>query len=407
MTTAERPATDRLQQQLRHALDRSPYYRRVAGSRRGRHDTAPVVLADLPLTTAEDVAAAGPLGFAAVEYPRIARYAESRDHAGRPLGAAATTGDLRRTTAAMAEALRAHAGPADLAFVAVPYELSGGAQDTDRALAAVGAGVVGVGALSPVCPPERTAELVAALRPSLLATTPDRALATHARLTAAGHVPRALGQRVHLYLGGPCSPVRAARVAELWGATAAWAYGSTLTPAAGLPCAAGTAHLTAALYHAEVIDPDGTDPVPDGGCGELVLTTLAAEATPLLRYRTGDLVRPARCGCGDPRPALQQHGRVEDRWRPPSGAPRTAVELEQAVLSVPGTGLYCATGWSAGRPTAVLDEATGGTRSEAARALRALTGIAWQVTAADRTAFLTATTRAGRRRLRPADLEAL
>ncbi|NJP67423.1 phenylacetate--CoA ligase family protein [Streptomyces spiramenti] len=402
MTAAERPAAGPAAEHLRYALDRSPYYRRVRADRAGTH---PVALDELPLTTPEEVAAAGPLGLNAVEHPRIARYAESRDHLGRVLGAAATAADLRRVTAAMADALRAHAGPADLAFVAVPYELSGGAQDTDRALAALGAGVVGVGALSPVCPPERTAALVAALRPSVLATTPDRALATHARLTATGHVPRALGQRVHLYLGGACAPVRAARVAELWGATAAWAYGSALTPAAGLPCAAGTAHLTTALYHAEVVDPDGTAAVPDGACGELVLTTLAAEATPLLRYRTGDLVRLARCGCGDPRPALEQHGRVEDRWRPSTGPARTAVELEQTALTTPGTGLYCVTGRSAGRPTALLDDATDDTRRDVARALRALTGAPWEVGTADRGTFLAAAARAGRRRLHPGDLE--
>ena len=40
--------------------------------------------------------------------------------------------------------------------------------------------------------------------------------------------------------------------------------------------------------------PKSGAPVADGETGELVLTTLGREATPLLRYRTGDLVRQTR-----------------------------------------------------------------------------------------------------------------
>ena len=48
-------------------------------------------------------------------------------------------------------------------------------------------------------------------------------------------------------------------------------------------------HVFDELVHAEVIDPETLDPVPDGERGELVLTHLVKEAQPLVRYRTGDL----------------------------------------------------------------------------------------------------------------------
>jgi phenylacetate-CoA ligase len=44
-------------------------------------------------------------------------------------------------------------------------------------------------------------------------------------------------------------------------------------------------------YHPEVIDPKTTRPVKQGELGELVLTPLGREGSPVLRYRTGDLVR--------------------------------------------------------------------------------------------------------------------
>ena len=50
----------------------------------------------------------------------------------------------------------------------------------------------------------------------------------------------------------------------------------------------------------EVIDPDTGSPVPEGQAGELVITTLAKEALPMLRYRTRDItsITTAPCECG-------------------------------------------------------------------------------------------------------------
>jgi phenylacetate-CoA ligase len=56
-------------------------------------------------------------------------------------------------------------------------------------------------------------------------------------------------------------------------------------------------HIIEESYFAEIIDPKTGAPVADGATGELVLTPLGREASPLLRYRTGDLVR-RRAGAG-------------------------------------------------------------------------------------------------------------
>ena len=48
----------------------------------------------------------------------------------------------------------------------------------------------------------------------------------------------------------------------------------------------------------EIIDENG-NVLPDGQCGELVITTIGADAMPLIRYRTGDYTRilpPCQCG---------------------------------------------------------------------------------------------------------------
>ena len=47
-------------------------------------------------------------------------------------------------------------------------------------------------------------------------------------------------------------------------------------------------------YHAEVIDPQTSEPIGDGQLGELILTPLGRTGSPVFRYRTGDLVRARR-----------------------------------------------------------------------------------------------------------------
>ncbi|GHV32510.1 phenylacetate-coenzyme A ligase [Spirochaetia bacterium] len=59
-------------------------------------------------------------------------------------------------------------------------------------------------------------------------------------------------------------------------------------------------HLWEDGYIAEIINPDTLEPVREGETGELVLTILCREATPILRYRTRDLTgfytEPCACG---------------------------------------------------------------------------------------------------------------
>ena len=59
-------------------------------------------------------------------------------------------------------------------------------------------------------------------------------------------------------------------------------------------------HIWEDNYLVEIIDPDTGEPLPEGETGELVLTSLAREAMPLVRYRTRDItsVVAEPCPCG-------------------------------------------------------------------------------------------------------------
>ena len=84
-------------------------------------------------------------------------------------------------------------------------------------------------------------------------------------------------------------------------------------PGTGLDCVYHTGiHYWADYYILEIVDPDTLEPVPEGDMGEMVVTTLRKEGSPLIRYRTRDLTRliPGQCPCGS---LLPRHDRLVGR----------------------------------------------------------------------------------------------
>lgn len=59
-------------------------------------------------------------------------------------------------------------------------------------------------------------------------------------------------------------------------------------------------HILEDNFYPEILDPETGKPLPDGEVGELVITTLAKRAMPILRYRTHDLtsIIAEKCPCG-------------------------------------------------------------------------------------------------------------
>jgi phenylacetate-CoA ligase len=61
-----------------------------------------------------------------------------------------------------------------------------------------------------------------------------------------------------------------------------------------IPGGEGGLRILLDSYHAEVIDPQTTEPIEDERIGELILTPLGRTGSPVFRYRTGDLVKVRR-----------------------------------------------------------------------------------------------------------------
>ena len=107
-----------------------------------------------------------------------------------------------------------------------------------------------------------------------------------------------------------------ARIKELTGVDEIYdIYGLTelYGPGTGLDCSCHEGiHFWNDLFIYEIIDPETLEPVPDGEEGELVVTSLKKEGSPLVRYRTHDITRiiPGECSCGL---SFPRHGRIMGR----------------------------------------------------------------------------------------------
>lgn len=100
------------------------------------------------------------------------------------------------------------------------------------------------------------------------------------------------------------------KVLDVYGLT------ETMGPGVAIECWEQTGlHLAEDHFIAEIIDPATGEVLPDGEWGELVLTTVDREASPVVRYRTRDITRilPGQCKCGRTHKRIDRlHGRTDD-----------------------------------------------------------------------------------------------
>jgi phenylacetate-CoA ligase len=114
--------------------------------------------------------------------------------------------------------------------------------------------------------------------------------------------------------GGEPMSERSARLLSEWGMRA-HEMTSLGDVTASIECAEGAGyHAWEDLVLTEHLDPATGQSAPDGGSGELVVTSLTERAAPLVRYRSGDLVKLTRkmCACGRTHARLKVLGRQSD-----------------------------------------------------------------------------------------------
>ncbi|WP_158891658.1 phenylacetate--CoA ligase family protein [Amycolatopsis anabasis] len=315
MTAPVDPAA--LRAMLERVSSGSAYLRKKldAAGVRPESVTEPADLAGLPFTTKEEIRQTPVLEYAAVPAERIVRVQASTGTTGRRTLCAYTGRDVEDWTEMVTRCLR-YAGVTadDRVQIAVGYGMWAAGTGFQSGIERLGAMAVPSGPGNT----EMQLELLTELRSTVLWATSSFAvllaelvatrglrpeLALRTTLTGSERWGEATRARIESLLG--------ARTFDLYGLTEGWGGGI------GVECDRHDGiHVWNDHFHVEIIDPDTLEPVPPGTPGELVMTTLHKEATPLIRYRTRDLTHlyPDPCPCGSPYPRIGRiRGRSDDQ----------------------------------------------------------------------------------------------
>ncbi|WP_075730981.1 phenylacetate--CoA ligase family protein [Streptomyces acidiscabies] len=313
---------------------RSPFYRR-----RLEASVLPATvadLADLPLTTKQDLRDNYPFGMLAVPKARLATYHESSGTAGRPTASYYTAQDWTDLSERFARKWIGMSGE-DVFLVRTPYALLLTGHLAHAAGRLCGATVVPGDNRSLAMPYARVVRTLHDLGVTLTWSVPTECLIWAAAATAAGHRPDTDFPALRaLFVGGePLTPARRRRISRLWRVPVIEEYGSTETGSLAGECPNGRMHLWADRALFEVHDPH-TGKTGAEGEGQLVVTPLFREAMPLLRYNLEDdvVVSYADCDCGWNLPTVQVLGRAAFGHRV-GAATITQHRLEEAVFSLP------------------------------------------------------------------------
>ena len=285
-----------------HAFSRSPQYRKKLQDA-GVDPTAITSLADLvslPFTTAEDLREGYPLPLLSVPESEVVRIHASSGTTGKRKILAYTQRDVDTFALQMARCFElAGMTQQDRVQIAVGYGLWTAGAGFQLGCEAFGALAVPVGAGYL----DIHLQMLTDLGSTCLCSTASMAFLMGEEVQRNGLADKIRLKRIIFGAEGHSKKMRRAFERNL-GVEESFDIGGmteTYGPGSSLECRAHTGlHYWADLFIVEILDPDTLKPVPPGEVGEMVVTTLSKEASPLIRYRTRDLTRliPGTCPCG-------------------------------------------------------------------------------------------------------------
>jgi phenylacetate-CoA ligase len=271
-------------------------------------------VADLPFTTKGDFRSQYPFGMFAVPRDQVVRVHMSSGTTGKPVVMGYTRRDLELWGECMERVLRsADVGPGDVLQNAYGYGLFTGGMGFH--LAAERTGCMVVPTSSGVT--QRQVMLLRDLGVTVLTCTPSYALVLAEAIEREG-VRGDLRLRAGFFGAEPWTEGMRREIERGLGLEAFDVYGLTELGGPGVAVECGRhdgLHIAEDHYYAEVIDPLTGRLLPAGHAGELVISSLRRQATPVVRYRTGDrtMLIDEPCPCGSPHRRMGKLvGRTDD-----------------------------------------------------------------------------------------------
>ncbi|MGI6220463.1 MAG: phenylacetate--CoA ligase family protein [Coriobacteriales bacterium] len=273
-------------------------------------------LKNAPFTTKQDLRDNYPYGFFAVPLSDVREIHMSSGTTGIATVGGYTERDLEIWGDCFARGIRyAGGGKDDICHVCYGYGLFTGGLGAHYGGIAAGCTTIPMSAGNT----ERQIRVLREMGSTILCCTPSYAMHIADTAIEMGIDPKTeFSLKAGIHGAEPFSNNFRADLEEKLGYKVLDVYGLTETmgPGVAIECwEQDGLHLAEDHFYAEIIDPDTGEVLPDGEWGELVLTTIDREATPVVRYRTRDITRiiPGECACGRTHRRISRlHGRTDD-----------------------------------------------------------------------------------------------
>ena len=286
--------TQRLAWSLKHAYDNVAHYKRAfdkAGVHPGDFRTLQD-LAKFPFTVKADLRDNYPFGMFAVPQSQVARIHASSGTTGKPIVVGYTKNDIDIWAQAMARSIRASGGRAGMkVHIAYGYGLFTGGLGAHYGAERLGCTVIPIsGGMT-----ERQVTLIQDFAPEIIMVTPSYMLAILDEYKRQGLDPAKSPLQIGIFGAEPWTNAMRGEIESTFDMHAVDIYGlsEVMGPGVANECVESKdgLHIWEDFFYPEIIDPETGAVLPDGEEGELVFTSLAKEAMPIIRYRTRDLTR--------------------------------------------------------------------------------------------------------------------
>lgn len=229
----------------------------------------------------------------------------------------------------------------DVVINALPYEMSSSGLAFHRTFQkGCGAMVVPVGKGGYYSTPFMALKSAIDMEATVLVTTPSYAIQMSEVALANQLSLENIPLRFMWLTGEGCSPAMRDRIEKIWGHAAYFYYGSLEAGPIGIECNDRSGyHIAGGHVYVEVVDQQSGELLSHGEIGEIVVTELTRQASPLIRYKTGDIgyIEELPCGCGVPLLKLHLRGRSGDQLQI-SGKSFSPYYLEQFLMQIPEVG---------------------------------------------------------------------
>ncbi|MDR3124214.1 MAG: phenylacetate--CoA ligase [Treponema sp.] len=333
---------ERLQTVVDYAL-RTPFYEpklRAAGINGSEDIRGLDDLKRIPFTTKHDLREGYPYGFLSVPREDVIRLHASSGTTGAPTTIYFNRGDIKRWTSYVARCIYGTGcDHTDVFQNMITYGLFTGGLGFHSGGEEVGMLVIPSGSGNTT----RQIRLMQDFGVTVAHATPSFLLHVESVMRAEG-VGRDSIQLKRAFAGAePYSEDTRRRIEELLQIDVYNSYGISEMNGPGVAfecqCKNGL-HIWEDGYIVEIIDPETLEPTPDGEVGELVLTILCREATPILRYRTRDLTGfyTEPCPCGRTHRRLRRITGRSDDMLIINGANVFPSQIEEVIMAIKEVG---------------------------------------------------------------------